>query len=202
MKRWLSLVVLAVVGVICGAAIGIINTAFVPNCGEECVGERLGKATLWSLALLLAFPAIGQFLFKRTGEGLKKTVIIVGGLCVASLTPFATMYGYGLHQRYWSTAWRSNLPSVDFSMMAIATKPVTAIDYGTTSKVAINTWERCALGVTTCDRQPRTVEAICLGSGTTVLIEESDWTAFRRIPNEDLAGISGQPTDMNLCSSK
>jgi len=91
------------------------------------------------------------------------------------------------------------IPNVDFYVMAIATRPVNATAYGTTSKVPIKAWERCALGLVTCDKQRRAVEAICLGSGATVLIEESSWPAFRRIPDEDLPGISGQPKDMHLC---
>lgn len=199
MRRWPSLVALAAVGLICGAAIGIVNTAFVPNCGEACAAERLGKVTLWGLALLVAFPLLGQFGFKRTGEGLKQTIAVAGVLSLIALAPPFLKYGYELHQRYWKTAWQSDIPNIDFSMMSIVTRPVSATAYGTVSRIPIKAWERCALGVVTCDKRPRFVEAMCLGSGATVLIEESNWTAFRRIPDEDLPEIGGQPKDMNLC---
>lgn len=94
------------------------------------------------------------------------------------------------------------VPNVDFYAMAIATEPVNATAYGSASKVRIKAWERCALGLVTCDKRPRTVEAICLGTGATVLIDESSWAAFRRIPDEDLQHVSGQSIDMNLCPAR
>lgn len=60
-------------------------------------------------------------------------------------------------------------------------------------------WERCALGVSTCDTSPRNVEAIRLGSGRTVTIGEAAWSAFRRISAEDLPGLTELPPDMDLC---
>ena len=101
-----------------------------------------------------------------------------------------------------NAASKRSVPNVDFQAMAIATRPVSATAYGTTSRIQIKAWERCALGVTACDRTPRTVEAICLGSGATVLIEESDWGAFQRISYEDLPGVNGLAPDMKLCRPK
>jgi hypothetical protein len=66
--------------------------------------------------------------------------------------------------------------------------------------VQVKAWERCALGLTTSDSPRRTVEAICLGSGRTVLIDEADWPAFQRIRDEDLKGVTRLPKDMNLCA--
>jgi hypothetical protein len=91
------------------------------------------------------------------------------------------------------------VPDVDFSAMAIATRPVMAS--AGDSKVRIKAWERCALGISYCDKKPRTVEAICLDSGTTLLIDEKDWPTFRRIPAEDLQGLERLSDDMNLCKS-
>lgn len=94
-------------------------------------------------------------------------------------------------------------PNLDFSVMAIATRPVDARELSGTSKtqakVRVQAWERCALGLTSCDTKRRTVEASCLGSGRIVLIDEADWPAFQRIPDEDLPGIENAPKDMKLC---
>jgi hypothetical protein len=97
---------------------------------------------------------------------------------------------------------RPTIPNVDFYAMAIATKPVNVTVYGTASKVRVKAWERCALGIVNCDERPRTVEAICIGTGATVLIDESSWAVFRRIPEEDLQHVRGQSVDMNLCPAQ
>lgn len=93
----------------------------------------------------------------------------------------------------------SQLPNVDFHTMAIATRPVDAIESGGTATVRVKAWERCALGVSACDTRPRKVEAICLGSGRTITLGEAAWSAFKRIPGEDLPGLTGLPSDMDLC---
>jgi Flp pilus assembly protein CpaB len=107
-----------------------------------------------------------------------------------------------------TVAWRKSseaqdvIPNVDFSEMAIATRPVEATVSGGTAKVRVKAWERCALGFAICDKpRQRTVEAVCLGSATTVLIDEKDWPAFQRIHDEDLQGVEGLPMGMNLCDS-
>jgi hypothetical protein len=141
-------------------------------------------------------------LWSRFARTWKSLFAIAGILSLLTLLPTTAIYGYELHRRYSESTSQPRIPNVDFSMMAIATKPVNVTAYGTTSKVQVKAWERCALGVTTCDKRPRTVEAICLGGGQTVLIDEGAWPAFQRIPDEDLPGISGQPKNMNLCSSR
>lgn len=93
-------------------------------------------------------------------------------------------------------------PNLDFSIMAIATRPVDATESRGTEKVRVKSWERCALGYATCNEPgPRTVEAVCLGSGRTVLINEKDWPAFQRTPDDDLKGIENVPKDMKLCAT-
>jgi hypothetical protein len=93
------------------------------------------------------------------------------------------------------------VPNVDFSYMTITTRPVKTTESGGTAKVQVKARERCALGYATCDKpRKRTVEAVCLGSRTTVVIDEKDWPAFQRIPGEDLPGVEGLPRDMNLCA--
>lgn len=105
-----------------------------------------------------------------------------------------------------STSWggtderQSPVPNVDFGLMAIATRPVMATRYGTTSKVRIKAWQRCALGYATCEGKRRMAQAICLGDGGTLLIDEQDWPAFQRIRDEDLQGATGLPHDMRLCA--
>ena len=84
--------------------------------------------------------------------------------------------------------------------MSIATKPVTATVYGAATLVQVKAWERCALGTVTCDNHRHTVEASCLNNGETLLIDEANWSAFQRIPQEDLPGLLEPPKDMKLCA--
>jgi hypothetical protein len=108
------------------------------------------------------------------------------------------------HGAFWTptSEVQEPVPNVDFSHMAIATRPVIATESGGTAKVRVKAQERCALGYATCDKpQQRTVEAVCLGSRTTVVIDEKDWPAFRRIQDEDLKGIENVPKDMRLCAA-
>jgi hypothetical protein len=108
------------------------------------------------------------------------------------------------HSAFWTptSEVQEPVPNVDFSHMAIATRPVIATESSGTSKVRVKAQERCALGYATCDKpRQRTVEAVCLGSRTTVVIGEKDWSAFRRVRDEDLKGIENAPKDMRLCAA-
>lgn len=108
------------------------------------------------------------------------------------------------HRGYWSSSSevQEPVPNVDFSVMAIATRPIIATGSGSTVKVQVKAWERCALGYASCDGpRPRTVEAVCSGSRRTVLINEKDWPAFQRTPDEDLQGVENAPQDMKLCAA-
>jgi len=206
MKRSASFFFLALAGFICGAAVGLINTAFVPNCGEDCSSERLANGMQWGLALLIIFPMVGAFLFRKIGNGCKQAIGIAALLSVTTLMLASAAYGYGLHHRYWKSAWQFELPNPDFSSMVIATKPVEATLSGTRIKVQIKAWERCAFSFARCDEQLPTVDAICFGSRGVVLIDEADWSAFARIQDEDLKGLDGEalagaPRDMRLCAS-
>jgi hypothetical protein len=199
MKRMATLIFLAITGLISGVVAGAFNTGLVPHCGDPCAVERLGSSATWGLALLVAFPIIGGFALRKIGGGPARAAAVAAFLSFTTLLPAAAIYGYELHQQYWKGPARLGVPDVDFSKMAIATRPVMAT--AGDSKVRIKAWERCALGISYCDKKPRTVEALCLDSGTTLLIDEKDWPAFRRIPAEDLQGIENAPRDMKLCAA-
>ena len=199
MKRFLALFFLAIFGVISGAVVGIFNTGLVPLCGNPCNARRLDSLAIWGLALMVAFPVFGGFALKKFGHSLARTAAVAAVLSFAVLLPAAAMYGFELHQFYWKSPAILGVPDVDYSYMVIATKPVT-VTYEN-SGLRIKAWERCALGPVSCDKKPRTVEAMCLGARKSVLIKEADWPAFRRIPEEDLQGLLESPKDMNLCPS-
>lgn len=148
---------------------------------------------------MVAFPIIGGLALRKMGGGPACAAAVAAFLSFTTLLPAAAIYGYELHQQYWKSPARLGIPDVDFSAMAIATRPVTAT--AGDSKVRIKAWERCALGISYCDKKRRTVEAICLDSGKALLIDEKDWPTFRRIPAEDLQGVEGLSEDMNLCES-
>jgi hypothetical protein len=196
--RWLALALLACLGLVCGVVVGASSGAFVPICGDPCSTERLFKMVAWGVGLLIAFPLIGHFTFKRVGQGAKQTAATAGVLASLAVLPAAGLYGYELHRLYWRDGGPLGLPDMFFGAMVIATKPVNATAYGGTENVHIRAWERCAIGTTTCDQKPRHVEAICLGSRSTVTIEERDWSSFQRIKEEDF-DPRGLPKDMNLC---
>ena len=199
MRRLLALVCLAVVGFCSGITVGAFNTGLVPLCGDPCGAKRLGQSVIWGLSLLVVFPLIGNFAIKKLGGSLIKIFTIAIVLSFLVLFPAASIYGYKLHKLYWQSPAILGVPDVDYSYMTIATKPVTAT-YGTSS-VKIKAWERCVLGPVYCDKQPRAVQAICLDTRKAVLIKESDWPTFQRIPEEDLQGLLDRPKDMHLCSN-
>lgn len=118
-------------------------------------------------------------------------LIVVGVVICASIgQPGASWIRTGENQ--------SPVPNVDFPIMAIATEAFEALEAGGTAKVPVKAWERCALGAPSCGAYPA-VEAICMGSGRTVLIGAARWTALERIPAEDLPGVTNAPRDMRLC---
>lgn len=128
-------------------------------------------------------------------------------LCLSLLVAASILVGIAIGRA--STSWvlatevQEPVPNLDFSLMAIATRPVETTESGGAAKVRVKAWERCALGYTTCGERGRlTVEAMCLGSRRIVLIDEKDWPAFQRTPDEDLPGIENAPPDMRLCATQ
>ena len=199
MKRLFFGVLFAITGIFCGVVIAICNSAFYPrDCGEDCV--KLGELLIWTTACSIVFPLIGLAVWSRTSKGLGSVLTIAGVLTIISTFPAIAIYGHKLHQRYWAVAWRQEIPDLDFAFMTISTKPVIAVLEGTGSKVSIKAWERCAISGAYCDNKPAHVKARCLADGKVVAINESDWLAFQRIPEEDLQGLIDKPTDMHLCS--
>lgn len=195
-------VVLMVAGVVCGVVIAVLNHAFKPHCGEDCSAAFMACLLTWVGVCAVAFPLLGLGVWPRTRRTLKTLVVMTAVFMVTAIVPFFSIYVYELHQRYWQSAWRGEIPNADFSLMVIAVEPVVATEYGTSQEVPIKAWERCVLGVVSCDAAPRSVEAICLGSGKTVVLGESAWPTFRRIEDEDLEGMPDKPRDMNLCSAE
>lgn len=195
-------VVLIVAGVVCGVAIAVLNHAFKPHCGEDCSAAFLASLLTWVGVCAVAFLLLGFWIWPRTRRTAKTLMVMTSILMMTAIVPFFSIYMYELHQRYWQSAWRNELPNADFSLMVIATEPVMVTEYGTTQGVPIKAWERCVLGVVSCDTKPHSVEAICLGSGKTLVIAEPAWPAFRRIEDEDLEGMPDKPGDMNLCAAQ
>ncbi|PVZ89004.1 hypothetical protein C9426_05750 [Serratia sp. S1B] len=176
--------------------------AFEPKyCGETCAINALNSLLTWVVICAIIFPVIGLQLWSRTGQTWVRLAAITLILVLISTLPAFSIYGYGLHKRYWPDDWKRHYPNGDFSDMVIATKPVTVNTVGSESKTKIKIWERCLLGSVQCDTKPHNVEAICLDSGTVVSIDESHWRAFQRIPEEDLQGITDTPQNMQLCSA-
>ncbi|WP_306391213.1 hypothetical protein [Telluria beijingensis] len=201
MNRLPELILLAVTGLISGVVVGAFNTGLVPLCGDPCSMQRLGSSVSWGLALSLVFPVIGGPALRKFQGSRIRALAVAAFLSFLTVLPAAAVYGYDLHRQYWQSTARLGVPNLDFSEMAIATRPIEATLYGGTSSVRVKAWERCALGYANCGiPQGLTVEAICFGSGTTVLIKEKDWPAFQRIPEEDLQGIQNTRRDMRLCA--
>jgi hypothetical protein len=146
---------------------------------------------------MVAFPIVGWFLTKKVSA--TRVAAITAALFFAALLPAAGLYGYRLHQFYWQSSAPMGVPDVDFSYMVIATKPIIATQGN--SKVRIKAWERCVIGPATCGAKHQSVEAACLESKKWVTIDSSNWSAFQRIPDEDLGGLLDRPRDMNLCSA-
>lgn len=194
-------VVLMVAGVVCGVAIAVLNHAFKPHCGEDCSAAFQASLLTWVGGCAVIFPLLGFWIWPRTRRTLKTLAVMTTVLMVTAMVPFFSIYVYELHQRYWQGAWRDEIPNADFSLMVIAVESVMATEYGSSQRVPIKAWERCVLGGVSCDTAPRSVEAICLGSDKTVVIAEPVWPAFRRIEDEDLAGMPDKPGDMNLCAT-
>lgn len=195
-----GLVLLAVLGLACGVIVGVLITMFVPKCGDPCGMERFGSAVLWGVGCLASFPLIGWLVLMRSGYTRTKFSLITGSLVVVTIGTAAVLYGYELHTRYWENGGPLDVPNIDFSAIAIATKPLSVKAYGTNELILVKAWERCAIGISRCDEKSRTVEAICFDSRRTVLIEERLWAAFQRIPEEDLQELVGLPKDVNFCS--
>lgn len=195
-----GLFLLSVLGLACGVIVGVLITMFVPRCGDPCGMERLGAAVLWGVGGLAAFPLVGWFVLKQSGHTWKKLLLVSSSLIAITLGAATALYGYELHTRFWKNGGPLDVPNFDFSAVVIATKTMNVKAYGTDDLILVKAWERCAIGITRCDEKPRTVEAVCFDSRRTVLIEERLFTAFQRIPEEDLQGLIGLPKDMNFCS--
>ncbi|MDR0233686.1 MAG: hypothetical protein LBI31_02635 [Zoogloeaceae bacterium] len=201
MKRLFACLLFITAGIFCGVVISLFDVAFEPkNCGEDCVSRNLESLFTWVAVCVFSFSFFGLRVWSRMRQTLKSLAAIVMVLMTIPILPAILIYCYELHTRYWTEdSWKREIPNMDFSDMVIATKPVIASRIGgSDEKIQVKAWERCALGYADCDRNPRAVEVACLGDARYVLLDESSWPAFQRIPDEDLLAGSRDPAERNL----
>jgi hypothetical protein len=181
MKMPVASATLAVVGLVCGVAVALLNTAFYPRgCGEDCGNDLFGAMVLWTLATVVAVALVGTIAWARSNRTLGRLGLTVAALSALALVPAAALYVVrlqGVNQHLLKT--KGVQVGIEYSHMVIATRGVPGLN--------ITDGERCAIGDVHCDGQPQTVEAMCRGG--VITIPQRDWLAFKRLPAEDFPGL-------------
>ena len=190
MKPKIALLLLSILGLICGCIAGLLRTAFIINCGETCPDEPFTYALYGAIAL----PFIGYFILRKAWEKKLRFVLVAIGLSIAIILPALFWYGHELHTRYKALYKQTPTTDLEYSQMIIAEKPLPAIN--------IAEGERCAMGSTFCEDTPRTISAHCRNG--VVQITEKYWASFKRLPAEDLRGLipddSYKDFPKNICT--
>jgi hypothetical protein len=185
MKTPAASALLAVVGLVCGVVVSLLNTAFYPRyCGEDCWNDQFGAMVLWTLATVAAFVLLGTLSWTKSNKSPRHLGLTLAALSALVLVPAAALYVVrlqGVNQQILKT--KGVQVDIEYSHMVIATRGVPGLN--------ITDGDRCAIGQIQCDHEPLVVEALCRGG--VVTIPQPDWLAFKRLPAEDLPGL--QPSD-------
>ncbi len=194
MRRLCSFVVFAAVGVCVGLAAWSALLAFSPNCGYDCEVDRLNFFIITEAACLTGFIGLWYLALRNTRHPAKRVFRVCFLAALLVLGPTWAVYGWNLYTHYRELeAWYRRLPrpSLEFSHMAIATRAVPTMSAESEGLPHLSRrilqWERCLIGTTACDGNPRTVELRCQDG--IVNVSDAHWHAFSLIPSEDLPGI-------------
>lgn len=177
MRSRFVLPLLGALGIVCGSIVGRLNSAFITNCGENCADDPF----LWALGCFIAFPAIGQLTRRKTQNSGTITALIALGLAAITLCPAISIYGYGLHKKYWELYSKQANTDIEYSQMVISEKSIPSL--------GIAEAERCAISVNAiCNETVKSIPALCQ-SGF-VKLPQQHWSSFKRLPQEDLQGLA------------
>lgn len=204
MKKVFHVLFLLTAGFFTGIFSSMMYIAFIPRYGDIDSG-MVSNIVAWSFGCSVLFAIAGIISFRKYSLSLLNTFLVFAILSFAVMIPSVSLYFYRLHGEYSKLLHdREARTKMEFTDMAIATRPVQGwsdASYGKPSpSYKIKKWERCALGYRRCDTKPRQVEAICRRS--TVNINESDWPAFSRIPEEDFPHTDSRSVSMKLCEER
>lgn len=179
MRTGFALSLLGVLGLICGGIVGVLADALTINCGEDCPDSPL----LWGLGCLVAFPAIGYAIRRKTGGSARSTVCIAIALASISMLPAIMLYGYSVHYG----GMRAGKPlhtDIEYSRMVISEKSMPVLGIADAERCAISHYARC-------DEQ--SIPARC-ESGF-VQLPQQYWPLFKRLPAEDFGGFAQDADD-------
>ncbi len=204
MKRALFALIMSVAGVVIGVITAVLLTAFIPNCGEDCLNERVGAFVICIFSGIMIFSIFSIYSTKHSIPSIKELVYACAIMSALFLVPAVTYYIYKLHSEYIIfKALAPVQPTTDFFHMAIATSKVQAFTDARNGRakpsVIVAQWERCLIGSTHCETSPRQVEILCKAG--VVFVNEADWPSFALIPQENSPGIEPLKS-MQLCNDK
>lgn len=92
-QRGLPLLLFALLGIATGMAFGALSIVFVPDCGEDCVNERLGPTLQWAVLWMVTFPLVAYLATRSpSARPVRRYWLIAGGLCLATLLPALAYY--------------------------------------------------------------------------------------------------------------
>lgn len=199
MRRVVSWIGFAVVGLLVGFAASRALLAFSPRCGNDC---EMSQVIVWlvvEVAALAIFIGAWYFACRHAVPTITRMLGVCIVTAMAVLAPAGVFYGWNLYSHVRELeASHPPGPSVDFSHMAITTRAVPTLSGAGAPLREIPRWERCLIGVVECTARPRRVEMQCKAG--VVSVAEEYWPAFSLIPAENLPGI--QPLrSMALCDA-
>lgn len=142
------------------------------DCDGGC---NAGTLLLWTLGLFAATTAISSVLWLRSRRTWKQLGLMALSLGLATIVPLGAAFARRQQQE---TAYhaRAVRPNMDYSHVLLAQSDIPSM--------GVSTGQRCVFSTIDCDRRPAEIEALC-PPGRVVMIPESDWQRFTRLPQED-----------------
>jgi hypothetical protein len=195
---------MSLVGSATGAITGLLFTAFIPNCGEDCSNEIVGTFVICCFIGLATFSIFSIYLTKRSTPSIRLFARACAIISALFLIPAATFYIYKLHSEYIKFKSIAPVqPTTDFFHMAIAIRTIQGFTDASSGHarpfLKISQWERCLIGSVHCETSPRQAEILC--NAGVMYVNEADWPDFKLIPQENSPGVAPLKS-MQLCNGQ
>lgn len=104
MKRFLTVLVLFLMGSVVGGLAGVLSVRGIPHCGYDCEGRASGQFFGFILMGALLFPIAGGLPFRKKQRSVRNNLLALGALSTVFFA-LATFFSFYLRHHFTLTLW-------------------------------------------------------------------------------------------------
>jgi len=168
-----SLAQVTMTALVGAAAVGyfVVSAFRQGDCDGSC---DVGTLLVWVLAVACGWMVLGGLAWWRSDRTRRSVWSLCAALLALSAVASAALYAYRLQQAGSGAARLRANQDDSHVLVAVRTVPT----------LGIATGQRCIFSSVDCEARPPRITAVCEERGSLV-IEEPNWGAFERRPQED-----------------